>query len=104
MVESDAPLDPQAIILDPFNVVKISEEIVKGKNYIEATVNGTLKGLDIIESASKNNYLSLSDMEKPWIDSLRNDILSISNDEQQLVEDILPTLDQSKILIEEYGL
>ncbi len=44
-VSSDCYYDPQALILAPVNVIEISREIVKGSNYIDATVRGCLKGL-----------------------------------------------------------
>ncbi len=104
MIESDASLDPQALILEPKNIIKISEEIVKGKNYIEAAVNGALKGIEIIDTACRESYLKINDMEKPWIEIIRNDIQSIPKDEQKFIEDILPSIDRNKILMEEYGL
>jgi len=38
MVESDAHYEPQALILAPEHVIKISKEIIKGSNDIDAAV------------------------------------------------------------------
>jgi len=51
LVESDAGKDPQALILAPDSVIAISKEIVKGSTYLEATINGVLKALEIIDEA-----------------------------------------------------
>jgi methanol---5-hydroxybenzimidazolylcobamide Co-methyltransferase len=104
MVNSDAYLDPQALILAPENVIAISREIVKGDNYIDAAKRGTLKAIDIIEESYKAGKLRLNEMETPWIQILRDDIESIPIHEDRFVEEILPTLDQSKLILSEYGL
>jgi len=103
-VNSDIYYDPQAIILDPKVVIEISKEIVRGKNYIEACVNGCIKALDIIEDSIKNGTLITDPMEEVWFDMIRNDLLTIPKEESEFVEEIMPTLDPSKVILSEYGL
>jgi methanol--5-hydroxybenzimidazolylcobamide Co-methyltransferase len=103
-VSSDTYYDPQALILAPANVIEISKEIIKGNNYIDATVKGCLKGLEIIENALENNQLKKVDREEVWIETIKQDLLSIPVEEDQFVENILPTINQEKVLLEEYGL
>jgi len=103
-VNSDVYFDPQAFILSPKNVVEISAEIVKGKNYIEATKNGCLKGIELIEKALRDGSLKQDDKEDAWIDMLKTEISTIPNDESDFTELVLPTIDQSKIILSEYGL
>ena len=104
LVNSDAGLDPQAFILAPENVIKISQEIVKGENYIEATKKGCLKGLDLIEKAWKEKRLKLEEKEQVWIEPLKDEINAIPKAESDFVEQMLPGMDQSKITLSEYGL
>lgn len=101
--DSDMYFDPQAIILAPKNVIAISEEIVKGSNYIDASVRAAQKGLDIIEDAFKSAQLLLSEMEVPWIDLIRQSLSEIPIDESQFLEEMLPVL-EGKFIPEEYGL
>lgn len=103
-VNSDTYYDPQALILSPSVVIEISKEIVKGKNYIEACVNGCLKGLDIIEDAIKNGTLINDPMETVWFDMIRADLIEIPLDESKFVEKMMPILDPKKITLSEYGL
>jgi methanol--5-hydroxybenzimidazolylcobamide Co-methyltransferase len=103
-VDSDIQHDPQALILSPENVIEISSEIVKGSNYIEATVLGCLKGLDIIEQGVRSGKLKINTMEETWFDTIRADIESIPLEEGNFVEDMLPGLDRNKIILTEYGL
>jgi methanol--5-hydroxybenzimidazolylcobamide Co-methyltransferase len=103
LVESDIHHDPQAFILSPDNVIKISSAIVSGKNYIEAAVKGALKALDLIEEAQIQGQLKIREIELPWIRSLREDLLGIPFDEGEFTEMMLAQLDPAKILLEEYG-
>jgi methanol--5-hydroxybenzimidazolylcobamide Co-methyltransferase len=104
LVESDVHFDPQAFILSPSNVITISEEIVKGKTYIEAAVNGALKALDIIEEAHKAGELKIPEIEIPWIANIRSDLEDIPSGESEFIEMMLPRLDSSKIILSEYGM
>lgn len=104
LVNSDISYDPQALILAPANVIEISKEIVKGRNYIDATKRGCLKGLDIIERAIEENRLINDPKEIGWFNILRDDIESIPDDESKFVEDILSEIEPGKFILSEYGL
>lgn len=104
MVESDIHYDPQALILAPEQVIKISQAIVSGKNYIDAAVKGGLKGLEIIEEHVKSGSLYLEDRELIWIDMLRNDLSEIPVDESAFVGLMQPQLNPEIVLLDEYGL
>lgn len=104
LVNSDVYYDPQALILAPQSIIDISKEIVAGENYIDATKRGCLKGLQIIESAIADGSLMHDEKEDSWIEILKTDIASIPVDESEFVESVLPTIDQSKVILSEYGL
>lgn len=104
LVKSDIYHDPQALILAPENVLEISREIVKGRNYIDASVKSALKGLEIIEKSIGRGELKSSERENLWIERIREDLLSIPLDENRFVEMIQPSLDSAKVKLEEYGL
>jgi methanol--5-hydroxybenzimidazolylcobamide Co-methyltransferase len=103
-VNSDMYFDPQAFILAPKNVIEISKEIVAGKNYIDAARRGYLKGLSLIENAIKEGALLQDEKETTWIELLKADIESIPVVESDFIELVLPTIDQNKVLLSEYGL
>lgn len=71
---------------------------------MENAKNGALKTLDIIEEAVRTKQMKLSQMELDYIPVLRDELLSIPNDESQFVDMMLPLLDQKKFLLKEYGL
>jgi len=101
---SDTYFDPQALILSPVNVIEISREIVKGSNYIDAAVKGCLKGLEIIENALETEQLKPDEREEVWMGTIKEELLSIPIEEDVFVEEVLPTINRDKILLEEYGL
>jgi len=103
LVHSDIRYDPQALILAPENVIRIASQIIKGTNYIEASVLGCLAGLDIIREALDNDTLKIEEKELMYIDILQNDLENIPLDESAFIEQMLPAV-EDKIFPEEYGL
>ena len=103
LVDSDTRHEPQALILSPQNVIRISEKIVKGKNYIEGCIFGCLEGLKIINEAISSNFLKIDEKEFMWVDILQNDINEIPTDESKFVDMMLPFI-QDKTIPKEYGL
>jgi methanol---5-hydroxybenzimidazolylcobamide Co-methyltransferase len=103
-VGSDTFYDPQAIILSPENVIKISAEYVKGSSYIDATKRACLKGIEIIENALNDGLLMNDEKETVWIDVIKNDIQSIPDDESSFTEETIRTIGEGKFRPEEYGL
>ncbi len=104
LVASDVYTDPQALILSPENVIRISKELVKGNSYVANARDGALAAIDIIEEALASGKLKLSEMETSYLPILRDDLNSIPDDESKFVEMMLPLLDQSKFTLAEYGL
>ena len=103
-VNSDIRFDPQAFVLAPDIVIEVSKEIVKGKNSIDAAKRGCLKALALTRDAIKTGRVMADPKEESWFDTLQHDIETIPVEESDFVEMVLPTLDQSKLLLGEYGL
>jgi methanol--5-hydroxybenzimidazolylcobamide Co-methyltransferase len=101
--DSDRLLDPQALILSPENVIAIAGEIVKGENYIDASLKAANRALDIIEEAVRSGQLAISEIEEPWIEMLRQSLSEIPTDESKFIEEMLP-LCGDKFIQSEYGL
>lgn len=104
LVASDVYTDPQALILSPENVIRISKELVKGDSYVANAKNGALAALDIIEEALRSGKMKLSEMETIYLPILRDDLNSIPDNESNFVEMMLPLIDQTKFIPSEYGL
>ncbi|MEI6755014.1 MAG: methyltransferase MtaB domain-containing protein [Paludibacter sp.] len=104
LVSSDIYTDPQALILAPENVIRISRELIKGDSYVANARNGALVTIDIIEEAVASGKLMLSEMEISYLPYMREELESIPENESDFVEMMLPLVDQSKFTLAEYGL
>lgn len=103
LVNSDIRFDPQALVLAPDSVIRISKEIIKGVNYIEATTKGCLEAIKIINDAIASDSLKVDEKELMWLDVLQQDISEIPNEESKFTEMMLPEL-ENQIIPSEYGL
>ncbi len=103
-VKSDLFTDPQALILSPENVIRISKKLILGESYLANAKNGALEALDIIEEALASGQMNLPEMEIAYIPILREEISSIQEDESAFIEAMLPLIDQSHFIPAEYGL
>ncbi|KAA6342612.1 hypothetical protein EZS27_009645 [termite gut metagenome] len=104
MVNSDIYTDPQALILAPENVIRISKSLVKADSYVANARDGALTALDIIEETLQSGQMTLSDMEIVYLPTLREALAAIPDSESDFIEMMLPQLDQSKFILSEYGL
>jgi methanol--5-hydroxybenzimidazolylcobamide Co-methyltransferase len=104
LVGSDVYTDPQALILSPENVIRISKELIKGESYVANARNGALAALDIIEEAFQSGKLKLSEMETAYLPAFRDDLNSIPDSENEFIAMMLPVIDPGKFILAEYGL
>jgi methanol--5-hydroxybenzimidazolylcobamide Co-methyltransferase len=104
LVSSDMYTDPQALILAPENVIRISKSLITGDSYVANAHNGALETLNVIEEALAEGKLKLSELETGYIPYLREELESIPDSESDFVEMMLPVVDQSKFTLSEYGL
>lgn len=104
MVTSDAQLDPQALILAPENVIRISAAIVRENGYYRQTVAAVSTALEIIQDAFSAGQLKIRKQEIPWIERFAGTLGGLPSDESEFIDQVIPTLDSSKIILTEYGL
>ena len=104
LVSSDIYTDPQALILAPENVIRISKQLINGDSYVANARNGALAALDLIEDALASGKMKLPEMETSYLPILRDDLNSIPDNESDFVEMMMPLIDQSKFIPSEYGL
>lgn len=103
-VNSDTYYDPQAFVLSPKNVIEISKEIVNGENYVDSTRKACLKAIELIDEGMKEGVLMRDEKEEEWMNIIKDDVSSIPDNESDFIEQVLPTIDQNKIILSEYGL
>jgi methanol--5-hydroxybenzimidazolylcobamide Co-methyltransferase len=104
MVASDMYTDPQALVLAPESVIRISGAMVKNDSYVANARDAALVALDIMEEAIRSGQMTISEMETAYLHTLRNELNDIPDDESDFIEMMLPLLDTSKFIPSEYGL
>lgn len=104
MIASDIYTDPQALILAPENIIRISRSLIQGESYVANARNGALVTLDIIEEALQSGNMKLSEMETGYLPILRDELSSVPDDENEFIDMMLPVLNRDKFILSEYGL
>lgn len=83
LTESDSKYDPQAYVLDPAVVLKLSKEIVKGKTPFERTKIAAAATIAELRSAYKEGNLLLAEREVRYLDILEQQLSSVPDDEAE---------------------
>jgi methanol---5-hydroxybenzimidazolylcobamide Co-methyltransferase len=101
---SDALLDPQAYILQPEVVLRISKRIVARSSYYDRTVQAVFAALDELDAARSEGSLSLSKQETRWLERLRRQAEGFPASEDALLEEVFASGEPIKFIPGEYGL
>lgn len=101
---SDGALDPQAYILRPDVVVELSRRIIEEPTAYLRTRRAGLETLASLRGAQSNGEINLPRVELRWLDRLSKAMDAIPEDEAELTAEVLPTLDLSKVRLDQYGL
>lgn len=104
LADSDSALDPQAYVLRPDVVLRIAAKIVKEPTPYRQTKAAVLAAMEEIETAHGEGRVHLEDREIPWIGLLKDQAEQLPDDEQPLIEQLMPMIPEGKFLPEEYGI
>jgi methanol--5-hydroxybenzimidazolylcobamide Co-methyltransferase len=87
--DSDSVYDPQAYILRPDVVLRISKEIVKVSGFYERTKTAAVQALKEIAEGHKAGALNLSEREEESLKTLQEEIAALPSSESQIIDDCL---------------
>lgn len=104
LVESDASLDPQAYVLRPDVVLRLSREIVAEATPYLQTRRAVLATLEELDRASAEGMVRIPANERRWMDRFRRAAESLPEDEEAFVASMLRRFAEAPYLPEEYGL
>jgi methanol--5-hydroxybenzimidazolylcobamide Co-methyltransferase len=102
LVRSDQYRDPQAFVLAPEVIIPVSQAIVSEACPYCAAKAGALVALDLISRAYQDGLLKIAEMEVAWIDMLGSAISSLPNNPSQFIDQVMPTLEESKYRKQDY--
>lgn len=104
LVESDAAADPQAWVLRPDVVLRISQEIIEEKTpYLRTrrAVQATVRELQQAHAAGK---LRIAPREVRWLENLEREGASLPDCEETFIKEMMDTSLTEKFLPDQYGL
>lgn len=104
LVNSDAALDPQAYILTPENSVTLARAIVSAPTPYLAGRAVAACAIDMLTQGHKNGQVKIDEREIGWLDTMRDSVEAMPDDEDQFIAQVVPLLDASKYLPQEYDL
>jgi methanol--5-hydroxybenzimidazolylcobamide Co-methyltransferase len=87
--DSDSRIDPQAYVLAPDVVLRISKEIVKEQGYYQRTKRSAELAIAEIARGNKEGKLALSDREQVSLHQLEDEIASFPADEATLIDEVM---------------
>lgn len=104
LVESDAALDPQAFVLRPDVVLRISAEIVQETTPYLRTRRAVLAAIEEIRRAHREGALHIPANENRWLDRLAHQADLLPESEEAFCIEMREVLKEAPYLPAEYGL
>lgn len=104
LVESDASLDPQAWVLRPDVVLRISRQIVQEPTPYLQTRRAVIAGLDELREAHTSGRLRLEPREVRWLGQLARQVESLPDQEERLISTVMQSAVGAKFVPHEYDL
>ncbi len=104
LVDSDAPLDPQAYVLTPETTVAIARTITEADNYYDAGKSVIMKTVELLKKGNNAGHVRIPEMELFWLDSMEETVAAFPDSEEAFIESILPQIDTTKCNVKEYGI
>ena len=104
LVESDAALDPQAFVLRPDAVLRLSREIMEEPTPYRRTRRAILAALEELARAHAKGRVKIPPREIPWLDTLRQQADALPEKEEKLIVEMLHSPEAASFLAAEYGL
>jgi methanol--5-hydroxybenzimidazolylcobamide Co-methyltransferase len=104
LVESDAALDPQAFVLRPDVVLRLSMQIVAERTAYLRTRRAVLATMEELRQAHQNGSVKIAAREIRWLDTLQRQADTLPESEAEFISEMLATIEPGVFLPEEYGL
>jgi methanol---5-hydroxybenzimidazolylcobamide Co-methyltransferase len=104
LVESDAGLDPQALILAPEPAMAVAKAVVNAPHPYGAVKDASLTAVRLIREACAAGKVLIDAVEMPYLDRMEETLTSMPATEQEFIDRMMPAVDRSKFHPAEYGI
>jgi methanol--5-hydroxybenzimidazolylcobamide Co-methyltransferase len=102
LVESDAPLDPQAYVLTPRNAVALGKTIVGARDHYQAGRLVALKAIDILGRGRAAGEVRIEPRDAAYLDTMRAAVEEMPDDEHRCQDLVLGELEGALVAPQEY--
>jgi len=96
LTDSDSYLDPQAYVLRPDVVLRISAEIVKEKGNFNRIKRAALCAVEELRSAKEKNMVLIEQKELAWLDTMNRQLDALPDHEDEFLSDMLENEEYEK--------
>jgi methanol--5-hydroxybenzimidazolylcobamide Co-methyltransferase len=104
LVESDAGLDPQALVLTPENAVRFGKVIVSNPTPYAAGRAVGLEAVKILRNAHVNGSVTIAEQELTYLDSMAASLEEMPDSEEEFIREMMDEVDADKFIAGDYGL
>lgn len=105
LVESDAPLNPQAYVLHPEVVLRISGKIAQATTPYKQTRVAAVAAVEELREGAQSGAYKLNPREESWLDMMEMAFeRDIPETEEEMIAKQAPLVDSSKCDLREYGI
>lgn len=104
LADSDSGYDPQAYVLRPDVVLKISKEIIKENGHLNRTRAAALAAIDELKQAAKDKRVFVEERELSWLGMMESQIEAIPQDEHEFINQMVKENASDKFIPEKYDL
>lgn len=104
LVNSDASLDAQAMIIAPVHAIELGEAIVSQKNHYNAGIAVARRAIALLRGEQASGNLRIRERELPWLDRMDEELDDMPDEENDFIEEMMREVDLEKFDPSEYGL
>jgi methanol--5-hydroxybenzimidazolylcobamide Co-methyltransferase len=102
LVNSDARLDPQALIIAPASAVAIAQAIVRAPDAYHAGKAAALTAVHLLRDAQRDGALHIAPRELPWLDRIQQAVEATPDTEAAFISEMLAEVDTTKFVAGDY--
>ncbi len=104
LTDSDSKYDPQAYVLRPDIVLRISERIVSKGTHYDAIKEAAMAALEEMQKGLENDELNVEEREISWLDAMKSQIDNLTDDEEIFTQSMVEETRGDKFIPEKYNL
>lgn len=102
--ESDVIYDPQAYVLQPDIVIKLSKMIIAEPTPYLRTRRAAITALEVLREGLASCAFKIQEREESWLDMLSYQADELPEDENELIASMVKIVDKDKIRLDQYGI